>query len=252
MTQNVRPDLVTYRSVIFVSLFALSACSGNPVAKLMKPAADDPVTLAIKEVDGEGEAMDDVPVDVPPARTRVTPKRSGLLGNIFGSRSVAQAVPDVPQVTADTLLPFGQIGPNCTVTSAQMGRKVDENAGYEIYDTNPSSASVRTHYITGFKDNCARQFSASTALMGDIGTHEVVRYLPSNAKHAYSAADNAYEQLKAAYCGAARGKTCGPKLDAFARRTTFITAYESFEDNAEWADMLLYNGEVAAMGPVAR
>lgn len=218
----------------------------------MKPAADDPVTLVLREVLGEDEAMDDLSADVPSARSPATPKRSGFLGNLFGSRTVAAAVADVPQVTADMLLPFGQIAPNCTVKAAQLGRKVDENAGYAIYDTAPSSASLRTHYVTGFKDNCARQFSASTALMGDIGTHEVVRYLPSNTKHAYSAADNAYEELKSTFCGAARGKTCGAKLDAFARRTTFISAYESFEDNAEWADMLLYNGEVAAIGPVGR
>jgi len=173
-------------------------------------------------------------------------------GTTLGQTVSGPAISGLPEVTSDVLLPFGQIAPNCTVTKAEMGQKVDENAGYTLYDTTPSGSTLRTHYLTGFKDNCARQFSASTALMGDIGTHEVVRYLPSNAKHPYSAADNVYEQIKATYCGAARGEPCGAKLDRLAANTTFLTAYESFADNADWADMLLYNGEVAAIGPVAR
>ncbi|MDG1863111.1 MAG: hypothetical protein P8J02_07905 [Yoonia sp.] len=159
---------------------------------------------------------------------------------------------DMPEVTSDMTLPFGEIALNCTVSKADLGQKVDENAGYAIYDTMTNSASLRTHYVTGFKDKCVRQFSAATALIGDIGTHEVVRYLTSNAQHPYSAADTAYEQIKASFCGAGQGQPCGRKLNQFARNTTFITAYESFEDNAEWADMLLYNGDVAAIGPVAR
>lgn len=156
------------------------------------------------------------------------------------------------EVTSDVTLPFGEIALNCTVSKAALGQKVDKNAGYAIHDTVPNSATLRTHFVTGFKDKCVRQFSAATALIGDIGTHEVVRYLPSNAKHPYSAADTACEQIKASFCGAGRGQPCGKKLDQFARNTTFITAYESFADNAEWADMLLHNGEVAAIGPVAR
>lgn len=238
------------RNVLFISVLALSGCSSNPITKSAKPAASDPATQVVADSE---EAV--VGNDTPPAIQAVAVKRTGFLGGFFGGRSTESSVanaPSEPQVTADMVLPFGQIAPNCTVTAAQMGRKVDDNAGYEIYDTAPNSAALRTHYITGFKDKCARQFSASTALMGDIGTHEVVRYLPDNAKHPYSAADNAYEQIKASYCGAGRGKPCGSKLDGLARNTTFITAYESFADNADWADMLLYNGEVAAIGPVAR
>lgn len=68
----------------------------------------------------------------------------------------------------------------------------------------------------------------------------------------YSAADNAYELIKASFCGTTRGRPCGRKLDRLARNTTFITTYESFSDNADWADILLSNGAVVAIGPVAR
>lgn len=159
---------------------------------------------------------------------------------------------NVPQVTSDVRLPFGEIAANCTVSKGDMGTLVDQNGGYALYDSATNQATLRNHYVTGFKDKCARQFSAATAIMGDVGTHEVVRYLPTNAKHPYSAADTAYEQIKASYCGVGRGQSCGAKLDRLAKSTSFITVYEGFEDNAKWADMLLYNGEVAAIGPVAR
>ena len=150
------------------------------------------------------------------------------------------------------LLPFCQIAPNCTVSKGEMGKLFDQNAGYAIYDTAPNGAALRTRFVTGFKDNCTRQFSAATALMGDIGTHEVVCYLPSNTKHPYSAADNAYELIKASFCGTTRDRPCGRKLDRLLRNMTFITTCESFSDNADWADILLSNGAVAAIGPVVR
>tara|TARA_R110002051_G_scaffold83650_3_gene148283 strand:+ start:9114 stop:9596 length:483 start_codon:yes stop_codon:yes gene_type:complete len=157
----------------------------------------------------------------------------------------------IVDVAGGAVLPYGQIARNCEVTGGQLGREVDDNAGYKLYDSNPNATGLRTQYITGFKDNCARQFTAATALMGEIGTHELVRYLPSNAKVPYSVTDKAYEAVKASVCGARRGKPCGAKLDVLARSTTFITAYEQFGSNPTWSNILLYNGSVVAMGPAA-
>ncbi|MDO7685576.1 MAG: hypothetical protein MUQ41_10850 [Loktanella sp.] len=244
---------MTLRSALIVPLFVLSACSNTPSRELKSLSdvtlGDDLVALAVVEAVSDADGLP--PQDAIVAE--VSAPKSGFLGGLFGGPKAdppQQAAE--PQVTSDILLPFGQIAPNCTVSKGEMGKLVDQNAGYAIYDTAPNGATLRTHYFTGFKDNCARQFSAATALMGDIGTHEVVRYLPSNSKHPYSAADNAYELIKASFCGTTRGRPCGRKLDRLARNTTFITTYESFSDNADWADILLSNGAVVAIGPVAR
>lgn len=160
--------------------------------------------------------------------------------------------PDAQLVTVGTQLPFGVIATNCDVSRRQLGTKVGEEAGYTLYDTIPNATALRTHYVTGFKDRCARQFTAATSLMGDIGTHEVVRYLPSNNRMAYSVTDNAYEQIKAGFCGVGVRQPCGRKLDRLARVTTFITAYRNFGSNPTWSNILLHKGEVTAMGNAER
>lgn len=157
--------------------------------------------------------------------------------------------PDGKVVEMGTVLPFGEIAINCAVSGGPLGTRVDANGGYTLYDSNPSTTGLRTHYITGFKDNCARQFTAATSLMGDVGTHEVVRYLPSNAKVPFSATDKAYEAIKASFCNAARGRPCGAKLDRLARSTSFVTAYKTFGENPTWSNILLHNGQVVAIGP---
>lgn len=156
------------------------------------------------------------------------------------------------QVTANTLLPYGKIARNCGVSRGALGAKVDANAGYTLYDSAPTTTGLRSHYITGFKDKCARQFTAATSLMGDIGTHEIVRYMPSNNAIKYSVTDAAYEAVKAAFCRVGQGVPCGSKMDRLARSTTFITAYERFGSNPTWSNILLHAGDVVAMGPAVK
>ncbi|MCO4841769.1 MAG: hypothetical protein KC439_02520 [Yoonia sp.] len=183
----------------------------------------------------------------------LAPARAGFLSNVFAPKvTAARTGPDAQDVPVGTQLPFGQIARNCDVSGRELGTKVDANAGYTLYDTIPNATAQRTHYITGFKDKCARQFTAATSLMGDIGTHEVVRYLPSNAKLAYSETDNAYETVKASFCRASRGQPCGAKLDRFAKTTTFITAYERFGSSPSWSNILLHDGQVIAIGSASR
>ncbi len=186
------------------------------------------------------------------AETEETPtlaSNSGGLSGLFGQAEPEPTGPDARRVPMDVLLPFGEIATNCEVTRRQLGTKVGEDAGYTLYDTIPNATALRTHYIMGFKDRCARQFTAATAIMGDIGTHEVVRYLPANRSKSYSVTDDAYEDIKTSYCGVGRGRPCGGRLDRLARRTVFISAYKRFTSSPDWSNILLHDGRVVAIGP---
>ena len=167
----------------------------------------------------------------------------------LASGSSASNGPDQQVVTMGTVLPFGEIAINCEAKGGKLGTKVDANGRYTLYDTAPNQSTLRIHYLTGFKDNCARQFTAATSLMGDVGTHEVVRYLPSNANRAFSATDTAYEAIKSSFCRVGQGKPCGAKLDRLAKTTSFVTAYERFGANPTWSNILLHDGQVIAIGP---
>lgn len=229
---------------------------------LQTPAPDTPIPAVLGVT---ADLADEVPV----AELVPAPQQAGFFGRMFnGLRAtpktdeadVVTAVAPAPanvgvdgkSVTVGTVLPYGEIATNCDVSRRQLGTKVGEGSGYTLYDTIPNATTLRTHYITGFKDRCARQFSAATALMGDIGTHEVVRYLPSNKRMAYSDTDNAYETLKASFCWAGRGEPCGSRLDRFAKTTTFVTVYRNFGSNPTWSNILLHKGAVIEMGSAAR
>lgn len=197
---------------------------------------------------GEAEILENTEAveTTAPSDIAAAPKR-GLFG-LFGGRGAASdTATDEPDIAPGTVLPYGEIARNCSVISADMGTQTAAESGFKIFDTGPNLATPRTHYLTGFRDGCARQFTASLALMGDVGTHEVVRYAETGVKLDYSEADNAYEAIKASFCRVAYGQPCGRRLDALARNTTFVTAYEHFEDNARWAEILLHKGEVAAI-----
>ncbi len=186
------------------------------------------------------------------ATPTATPANAGTRGGLFSRLTPERTGPDAALVTVGTQVPYGTIATNCDVSRSQLGTKVGSASGYTLYDTIPNATSLRTHYIMGFKDRCARQFSAATALMGDVGTHEVVRYLPSNKRVAYSVTDNAYEDIKASFCRVGRGQPCGSKLDRLSKSTTFITAYRNFGSNPAWSNILLHNGTVVAMGEASR
>lgn len=194
------------------------------------------------EIDAQSSEQIPTPVSDVPASGL-----SAILGR--PAEPAAPTGPDAQRVAMDTLLPFGQIATNCEVQRRQLGTKVGEDAGYTLYDTIPNATALRTHYVTGFKDRCARQFTAATAIMGDVGTHEVVRYLPENRNKSFSVTDNAYEQVKASFCRVSRGRPCGSRLDRLARRTVFITAYKRFSSSPDWANILLHEGRVVAIGP---
>jgi len=189
--------------------------------------------------------------EVTPAAAVTSPsKPTAPRRGLFGPRE--RTGPDAALVTVGTQLPYGEIATNCDVSRRQLGTKIEESSGFTLYDTIPNATGLRTHYITGFKDRCARQFTAATSIMGDIGTHEVVRYLPSNKKRPYSDTDNAYETIKSSFCRVGFGQPCGKRLDKLDANTTFITAYRNFGSNPSWSNILLHKGAVVQMASSAR
>jgi len=204
------------------------------------PAADQTPDLVVANVAEVGAAAT--------VAAENTAPRRGVLGFVSGlipTRRAPQA-PEVAQVFVPPV--FGEIIKNCAVSNGDLGTKIASASGYTIYDSQPGTVQVRPHYITGFNDRCPRRFDAALVLLGDIGTHEIVRYSKTRVDLDYSATDNAYEAIKASYCGVGRDTPCGSRIDRLARDTTFVTAYETFGAGPTWAEFLLHDGDVAAAG----
>lgn len=156
--------------------------------------------------------------------------------------------PDYRIVSLGTALPYGTLARVCDVRTRELGRRVErypERSGmYAIYDSDPGNTEPHTFYVTGFKDGCARQFTAALALFGSTETHERLRYgLPAKVQP-YSATDAAYERLKSRICRVGRGKPCGAALPRLSRNTVFVSVYENFGSNPVWKTILIHDGEV--------
>lgn len=207
----------------------------------------------------EIERLSDVPLADGAATASVAPAPQesgdapGFLSQLFGgaaspiSATTSVPPPSTPEIVPGTVLPYGQVATVCGVPTSAMGTVVGQAAGYTLYDTASNTIALRTHYVTGMTDGCARQFTAALALFGDLPTHEMVRYQPTNASMPFSATDVAYEELKGAICGAASGQPCGNSIDRFAANTAFITVYETFGTNPKWSEVLLHAGDVVAV-----
>ena len=191
-----------------------------------------------------------------PAAAAAEPERErrGLAGLFRRSpdRTVPRNGPDAADVPAGTVMPFGEIARVCGLRANEMGRQVDAEAGYRIFDTIPNSTSPRPFYITGFDDDCARTFTGAVVVTGDVETHEFVRYRPSNERIGYTTTDNAYEALKASVCRVGRGQPCGERRTRLDRNTQFVTVYNFFGGTfsavpTQWAQILVHDGEVLAM-----
>lgn len=206
------------------------------------------VIVPVAAVAADKDAVSDGTPTTEPSLDMVEPqKRRGLFG---GARSTSSSDVDTADVMPGTLLPFGQVARACNTERSNLGKVVDRAArkgrGYALYDTVPDSTEPRTFFVTGFSDNCPRQFTASLALFGDPAFHEQLRYgLPAD-EYPYSSTDKAYEKLKRQVCNVGRNTPCGDRIERLSRNTTFISAYENFTDNARWADMLLHDGAVLA------
>jgi hypothetical protein len=147
------------------------------------------------------------------------------------------AAPAAPAVAAGQGLPFGEIGTFCD--DPEPGTAIATEAGYTLRDSAPGSTAPRTHWVTGFSDGCARQFTAALALFGDAATHETT----VSAAGGGDATDRAYEAVKAEVCGVAAGQPC-PDIARLAADTVFVSMFPAF--GGESAEILLHGGEVLA------
>lgn len=194
-----------------------------------------------KDAPQSGDAVVADP-DIEASDTPRKPRRG-----LFGPRRSNQ--PD-SVIEQGTVLPFGEIGVVCGLRGRALGKEVDrfpaKGKGYRLYDSNPSSTLPRTHYLTGFKDGCARQFTASLVLIGSPVLHEQMRYDPSNKDIAVTEADKAYERIKRRICKVSKGEPCPEKhVAALEKGMAFVTLYERFGSNASWEEVLLHNGQIA-------
>ncbi|HIC96738.1 TPA: hypothetical protein EYP12_08995 [Candidatus Bipolaricaulota bacterium] len=177
-----------------------------------------------------------------------TPKpRRGL----FGPRRSKSTV------EAGVQLPFGELGIACGIRGNALGKEVDrfpqKGKGYRLYDTNPSSTSPRTFFVTGFKDRCPRQFTAAMAMLDTPVMHEQMRYGRSNKSIPMTKTDTVYEGLKQRVCKAGRGKPCPEShIEALEKTTAYVSAYPRLGTNANWFEILLNKGKVAASSKRSR
>jgi len=165
--------------------------------------------------------------------------------------SFSRRLPSVPTGSGETLN-FGTISVACGVSKRDLGKQVDKFprngvTKWRIYDTDPGSMTLRTQYITGFLDGCARQFTAALALFGSPQLHEIHRYGAAQKNIPYSMADIAYERVKSGICGVGRGKACPPSRSRpLQRGTSFVSVYQRFGGSAPWLEILLHNGKLLA------
>lgn len=173
-----------------------------------------------------------------------------------GSEGVALMKPSVVEARVPSgPSPLGVSVKVCGVSKKTMGTKID---GYPakgpkvfLYDSNPKTKSPHDFYITGFKDNCARKFTAAVAMFGDLELHEIMRYEVSAKSLPYSDTDKAYEVLKGQKCNVGKGVACGSKkMKSFSKSTALVTFYGAFGDVGEWAEVLLHNGKIYASSVV--
>ncbi|MDF0603148.1 hypothetical protein P1J78_20575 [Psychromarinibacter sp. C21-152] len=167
--------------------------------------------------------------------------RGGFLG-LFGGNDAPAA--DGP--VAD--LPFGKIATVCGLSRREMGEEVARsgNGQFRLYDSAPDSVAPRAQFLTGFRDGCARKFTASLALFGTAQVHEATRYNPLNT-NPYSETDEAYETVKTRVCRVERGAFCperrAGRLD---RQAAFLSVYRDFGGSGSWMELFLHDRELVA------
>ncbi|MGP6087368.1 hypothetical protein [Antarctobacter jejuensis] len=243
----------------------LAGCGGDPLSEV--PRYSD-VPLA----EGAGQA-DALTPETPRTPATDDRPRRGLLG-ILGARAdrvtggdgaeTASAsrfrrgggepkpgAPDYREVPLGTQLPYGEIARVCSFSKRDLGTQVEgypeRRSQYVLYDAQPGATSAHSFYLTGFKDGCARTFSAALVIFGSPESYEQIHYGPSGETQPLSETDKAYETVKRRVCGARQGRPCGSKMNQLARDTVFVSVYERFGSNPRWKNILLHDGEVAAV-----
>ncbi len=244
----------------------LAGCGGDPLSEV--PRYSD---VPLAETAGQADALTPETPRTPVTNER---PRRGLLG-ILGGRAervtggddgtkLAAAseprrggsaprpgAPDYREVPPGTALPYGEIARVCNVPTRQLGTKVegypDRGSQYVLYDGQSGATSAHSFYLTGFKDNCARTFTAALVIFGSPESYEQIHYGPSGDSQPLSETDKAYEKVKRKVCGVGKGKPCGSRMKRLARNTVFVSVYERFGSNPRWKNILLHDGEVVAV-----
>lgn len=219
-----------------------TALAGQALAD--KPVAPEPIVMA-----SLSDAVSNPETGNPLAKPK---EKHGFLG-LFSGRGGANTSKDaveIPEIAFGSTIPFGEVALVCGKKPAELGTKIDsypdKRPVYTLYDSAPGQITPHALYLTGFKDGCARQISASVAMFGSLGQHEQLRYVLPDEVRPFSDTDNAYEKLKRKICGVARFKPCGKPLDKLSRQTVFVSTYDRYGDATGWASLLLHDGQLLA------
>jgi hypothetical protein len=215
---------------------------------LRETTAAAPVRDTPTEPTAETKAMLDGETGPLPTEAAPPKRRFALFGRRNATQGSIVVHPPVRGVVSD--LPFGEIVTVCDVPKSEMGKEVARSHGagkYRLLDTDPTSEGLRPQFLTGFKDGCARQFSAALALFGSASVHEATRYNPLN-ESPYSRSDIAYEKLKDRICGVRRGVHCPEnRVARLDREVAFVSVYKGFGDNGQWLEIILNKGKVVTL-----
>lgn len=194
----------------------------------------------------------------PDDSTAEKPKRKGLFARrdkpektpVRAARAPQPGDPDYQTVAIGTRLPYGEMARLCGVPTRSLGSKAgqypEKGKGFTLYDSNAGSTAARTFYVTGFKDGCARQFTAALVLFASPDSYETIRFGPAGKSQPRAKTDAAYDVLKSRVCRVEKGEPCGRKIVKLEKNTAFLTVYERFGSNARWKNILLHDGEVLA------
>ncbi len=237
----------------FAALFGRRAKPAEATA----PSAVNEAAIAVPQAAGvaSDETAEEAPIEdgenmvvasiQPQKVAQPRRQRNGL----FGPRRAKAG--QFPQIAPGVVLPFGLIGLACGIRGSALGKEVDRfperGKGYRLYDSNPSTTGPRTHFITGFKDGCPRQFTASLALLDSPVLHEQLLSVKSSRAQHSTAADIVFQKIRSQVCRSGQGKACPEKrIDEMEKTMAFVTTYERFGGNANWTEILLHNGAIAA------
>lgn len=233
--------------------------SGGFFRKLVRRAADaDPAAAVAADVAQAQTAEQDAPAEsvelaaLPEKSKSALPTGRGI--GLFGggqkksSANLPRRGPDARDVPFGTVLAFGEIARVCDARGKSLGRKVESNGrrGFVLFDSQPGIRDKRTYYITGFDDNCPRQFTAANALFGAPSFYEQIRFSPAGKNLPFGATDKAYDKVKSSICRTSKNKPCGGKISKLDSNTAFISAYEFNEYNGKWKEFLVHDGAVVA------
>jgi len=250
----------------------VDVAEGGPAAAALPDAEEVEREGFLGTSAAEGETPDGVAAPVAPARGGFF---SGLIrraANTEAAREAAQAAPegagdaplelaalapvqgtsrsgpDARDVAFGTVVPFGEIARVCSAKGQSLGKQIESlgRRGFALYDSNANIVDKRTFYITGFADDCPRQFTAANALFGAPSFYETIRYSPAGENLPYAATDQAYDSVKSSVCRAGKEKPCGRQIGKLDSALAFVSAYEFHEFNDNWKEFLIYDGTVLA------